>query len=202
MSKKVTFILLITIFLLSTTSAFAKRVPSWDFIQISYLDTKVDSIDGANFTGFDLALTQSFQQNFFFAANYRELKDDYTYDGVNYDVKGKGITAGIGYCQPLNATSGIFGQVSYEYNDSKININQQPVHYDDNGYSLEFGIRAMLTAKVEIFASVKHLDIANDKQKIFATNSFYHINHSLAIGLGYTVTDDLKNVMLSTRLSF
>ena len=178
---------LVAALLASTTSltALAANSPDWKFVEAGY--TKMDIDDNESFEpdGFTVNGKYLLNNNIYLNGEYSSFEEG----GFDFDM----LTLGAGYRLPVNATTDAYFGVNFERIDNNVD--------DETGYSVNAGLRSMITEQVELNGEVGYFDI-DDSEVTFKVGANYYITPQWAVGASYEVIDDLDIMQVTARFSF
>ncbi|MBR9790298.1 MAG: outer membrane beta-barrel protein [Gammaproteobacteria bacterium] len=103
------------------------------------------------------------------------------------------LTLGGGYRLAVNSTTDAYVGANFERIDADF--------YDDNGYSLNAGVRSMLTPELEVNGELGYLDL-DDGDITLKAGAYYYFNPQFAVGANYEFMDDADVFQLSARYAF
>ena len=201
MKKNILLSTLLSAGLLTTGAVVADTAPNWNLVQASYQSMDIDEASALDFTGFSFSGSKLLNDNVFVVANYSMLSDSYKGTDIDYDT----FTVGAGYRYALNTTTDAFAILSYKNAKFKASGNGESGDFSDNGYSLEAGIRSMVTDQVELTGAISYVSIVSivgESETAATATAFYHINTQFAVGVGYTTSNDASGYNLTARYSF
>lgn len=171
---------------LSTTSFVSLAdSPDWRFVEGGY--TKMDFDDNESFEpdGFVLSSKYLLNSNIYFNGEYSSFEEG----SFDFDM----LTLGAGYRMPINATTDAYFGANFERidNDSA----------DENGYSINAGLRSMVTEQVELMGEVGYYDV-DDGDATLKVGANYYFTPQWAVGASYKLIDDLDIMQVTARYSF
>lgn len=179
-------------------SAYAAEGPKWDNLSVSYVTVDIDDADELDLAGFSFAGTKLLNENVFIGAGIAVVSDEY--QGVDIDFTT--VDIGIGYRYGINATTDLYGAISYESVEFEVSYDGDSESEDDNGYGLQLGLRSMLTPQFEVSAGITYVNIGDEGETGFGGSAFYYFNDQFSAGLGLSTADDVTSTSLSLRYSF
>lgn len=94
---------------------------------------------------------------------------------------------------PLNATTDAYFGANFERIDGDFD--------DETGYSVNAGVRSMVTEQVELLGEVGYYDV-EDGDATFKVGANYYITPQWAVGANYKLMDDLDVMQVTARYSF
>lgn len=184
-----------------TSPALASQAsaPNWNFIEATYLSADFDGFDqDVEPTGYGVKGSTLVGGNVILSASYSSI----SVDVANVDVELNQASVGIGYRYGATNSTDLFMMASYLYSELEISANGNDVIFDENGYGLEVGVRSMLSEYFEAVATIGYVEIDSESDTGIAVSAYYHFNKQFAIGVGYSVADDVDMYNASLRLSF
>lgn len=174
---------LISILTLSTVSisAFAAS-PNWRFAEGGYTNAEIGRAD---FDGLDIGGTYLLENNIFVTGEYSMLDES----GGDLDL----LSMGLGYRFVINSSTDAYVGANFERADFE--------GYDENGYSVNAGVRSMLTDQVEVLGEIGYYDL-DDGDMTVKAGANYYFTPRWAVGLSYEKVDDLDITQLNARYTF
>lgn len=167
---------------LVSVSAFADT-PDWRYVEGGYLS--YDSEGGFDPDGLQV--------------NGKYLLDPNIYVNGEFGWAESGITdfttltIGGGYRFALNNTTDAYVGANFERFDAD--------YYDDNGYSLNAGVRSMITPELEVNGELGYFKI-DEGEVTLKAGAYYYFNPQFAVGASYEFMEDTDVFQLSARYAF
>ncbi len=173
-----------TAFVAATTlsSAAMAASPNWRFAEGGYTNAEIGRAD---FDGLDLGATYLLDNNIYVTGDYSMLDES----GTDLDL----LTLGAGYRLPLNSFTDAYFGLNYERAEVENN--------EDSGYSLNAGVRSMVTEQVELQGELGYYDI-DDGDVTVKVGANYYFSPRWAVGASYEKIDDLDITQLNARYTF
>jgi len=186
-----------TALLLASASAFSAE-PSYDFGQVSLLQTEFADLDMFTPKGFELKASKEFGYNLFGEATYFTADDKE--QGVTMDVDRWKVA--FGYIQRFSARTAIDYQLGYGEIDIKLHDNDNSASADTYYFTAESNIRHMLTDNLEVYAGLEwqKWDEGSD-QKAYRLGTQYNWD-VFTVGGEYTKFSDSEVFALFARYKF
>ncbi|MCQ8848008.1 hypothetical protein NQT74_05410 [Alteromonas stellipolaris] len=174
------------------------NAPSYDFAQVSLVQTEFADIDMFTPKGFEFKASREFGMNFFGEATYF-MADDKT-QGVNMDVDRWKVA--LGYIHQFSNRTVLDGKISYGEIDIKINDSDNAVSAGTEYFTGEANIRHMITNNLEVYGGLEwqKWDEGSD-QKAYKLGTQYFWD-SIAVGGEYTKFSDSEVFAAFVRYSF
>jgi opacity protein-like surface antigen len=188
--------LLLTSLLLTTisiSSAAMAKAPSWNNIGLGYINVDIDDTDYEP-SGFVLSGSHLLNDNVYVHASYQSAEDDLFGDDLEIST----LNLGLGYRHSLNATTDLFGQVSYLNAEAEYSGQSE----DENGYSLAIGVKSMLIDNLEGGISATRVSLDGESETAINVGLSYFINDQFSIGAGYSFADDAKTLAVGVKVHF
>lgn len=188
--------LLLTSLLLSTlsiSSTAMAKAPSWNNVGFGYASYDIDNTDYEP-TGFVLSGSHLVSENIYVHAKYISAEDDI----YGSDLEVSTINLGLGYRHSLNATTDLFGEVSYLNAELEFNGYSE----DESGYSLAIGAKSMLVDNVEGVISATRDSLDGESETAISLGFSYFINEQFSVGVGYSFADDANVLNIGAKLHF
>lgn len=174
---------LLTVVALSGISSAAMAAsPSWRFVEGGYTN---GDIGRGDFDGIDVGGVYLLENNVYVTGEYKMLDDS----GTDLDM----TTVGLGYRMPLNATTDAYFGANFE----RIDVESD----DDNGYSVNAGVRSMVSEQVELLGQIGYYDV-DDGDVTVKVGANYYVSPRWAVGASYEKIDDLDITQLNARYTF
>ena len=192
--------------LLPANAALAEgleKLPYTGF-QAAYVQIDIDDLD-VDASG--PALNGFFEvgANVFLTASYSTAKsEDFTIFGLRGGLKGTNITLGAGYHYALSSQVDLVPQLAVL--DAKTEATGDFAGViedeDDTGWTAGLGVRALLTPYFEVSGGATYVDIYDDSDTSYSVEAFFYPMKRFGAGVGYSVADDTKSVMIGGRIVF
>ncbi len=156
--------------------------PDWRYVEGGYalLDTDATEFDGAGVNAKYLL-----QNNIYLNGEYSNVTDN------GFDINM--ATAGVGYRMPLNGNTDAYVGANFERIDTDA--------ADENGYSVNTGVRSMVTQEVELMGEVGYYDV-DDGDVTMKVGANYYFAPSWAAGVSYKKIDDIDMTQVTARYTF
>jgi long-subunit fatty acid transport protein len=165
-------------------SAMADK-PDWRYVEGGY--TKMDFDDNESFEPDGLTVNSKYLLN----SNWY-LNGEYSFfEEGNFDFDM--LTLGAGYRLPINATTDAYFGANLERVDGDVD--------DETGYSINAGLRSMITEQVELAGEIGYYDV-DDGEATFKVGANYYITPQWAVGANYKIIDDLDIMQVTARYAF
>lgn len=164
------------------SSAALAASPDWRFVEGGYTNAELGNAD---FDGLNVSGVYLLENNIYVTGEYRMLDES----GVDLDM----TTLGVGYRMPLNASTDAYFGANFE----RIDVE----NYDDNGYSVNAGVRSMISEQVELLGELGYYDV-DDGDVTVKVGANYYFNPRWAVGASYEKIDDLDITQLTARYTF
>ena len=164
---------------------------SYSYVDAGYAQTDIDGV-GPSADGFGLRGSVGFAQNWFAFADYSSQ----SVQGIDLESIGVGLGGHYGLTDALD----LVGRVGY----FEVNLDAPGgISADDDGYSLDLGLRGRVTEGVELEGGVNYTDLSEggDDTALFVGGRF-HFNKTWAVGAEYASGDDSSSIIAYVRASF
>lgn len=195
--------LLICLLLISGSYAVnAAEGPNWNFIEGSYSKLDIDELSEMDPDGFGILGSFLISDDIFIFAGYTTTDDDFTMEGIKFDMEYDETLFGLGYVFYAVDTTDFYGVVSYIKPEVCAGAAGESICFDDDGYGLGIGVRSMLDDRVELSARIDHIDIDGETDTSFTLGAGYFFTKNFSVGLNYSKNDDANMYGISCRLSF
>jgi hypothetical protein len=167
----------------------------YSFVEGSYSQIDVDGLgDGDGFgVGGSYAFTDSFHA--FGSLESGEVDVDLgTLGSIGVDVDT--MKAGVGFNTPLAESVDLVASASY--------LSMDLSGFDDSGYEVGVGLRAMASPAFELSGGIDYADVGDimDGETSFSAGFLYHFSDAVAVGAGGSWGDDISTYALNGRFSF
>lgn len=159
--------------------------PEWRYVEGGY--TKMDFDDNESFEpdGFVVSSKYLLNSNIYLNGEYSNFEEG----SFDFDM----LTLGAGYRLPINNTTDAYFGANFERIDGDFD--------DETGYSVNAGLRSMVTEQVELLGEVGYYDV-EDGDTTFKVGANYYITPQWAIGASYKLIDELDIMQVTARYSF
>lgn len=163
---------------------------SYSFVDAGYVSTDIDNAPTAD--GFGVRGSAGFGENWFVTANYTGQ----SVQGVDLTTYGVGFGGHYGLTEALDLVGSI-GYIKAEV-DAGGGLNA-----DDDGYSVNLGLRGRVGDAVELEGGVNYVDFSDggDDTGLYVGGRF-HFNETWALGAEYQSGDDVSTILAYVRASF
>lgn len=182
--RKTTTLLGITLLAAFPLDALADG-PDWQYVEGGYTQLDVDGNDSFDPDGVVISGTHLVTPNVYVTGDYRMTEEG------RFDLDM--LTVGAGYRMPINGMTDAYFGANYEELDTS--------GYNESGYSLNAGVRTMLTRQFELSGEVGYYDV-DDGEGTVKVAANYYFNTDWAVGASYEMIDDLNIMSLTARYSF
>ncbi len=180
---------------LALGTAQAAEAPKWDYVDASYLSTK---IEGERLNGLGFTASKLINENVFATGSYSYQ----TFDKNDVELDYSTFTAGIGYRYAVAETTDLFATLEYVHLNADIAFDEKSgISESDNGYGATIGVRSMVTSELELQASVGYVK-ADESDTSYTVAALYHFNEEFAVGAGFTKADDADTINVTATYFF
>jgi hypothetical protein len=167
----------------------------YSFVEGSYSQIDVDGLgdgDGLGVNG-SYAFTDSFHAFGSFESGEIDV-DLGALGSVGVDVDR--MQAGVGFNTPLSESIDLVASASY--------LSMDLSGFDDSGYEVGVGLRAMASPVFELSGGIDYADVGDilDGETSFNAGFLYHFSDAVAVGAGGSWGDDMSTYALNGRFSF
>lgn len=164
----------------------------YTFVEGSYGQTEFDDFD---VDGDSIGISGSFAMtdNLHLIGGYSTSDFDGGVDQTSFNV-------GVGYNVGVSDAVDFVAQLAYVTSE----IEFGGFSFDDNGYGVSVGLRAMASEAVEVSGAVTYIDLGdlNDGDTSFGGGFLYHFTDAFALGLSASWGDDSSTYAVNGRFSF
>ena len=182
MQKSLTIIASLTAASLSFT---ALATPSWRYVEGGYSTMDFDGNGNFDPDGFTVASKYLLNENVYLNGELRYLEEG------NFDATTQ--TLGAGYRMPLNSTTDAFFGANFERVDTDGG--------DETGYSINAGVRSMVTDQIELAGQVGYYDL-DDGEATLKLGANYYFTPRWAVGVSWETIDDADITQVTARYTF
>jgi hypothetical protein len=171
---------------------------SYSFVQAAYVNTDIDDFDEA-LDGFALGGSFEVAENFFIYASY----SDQSTDLFGVDIDATDYSIGGGYAFPLSETMDLVGSIGYVSAEIEGSFEGESASFDDDGYQLAVGLRAMPMEQLELHGSVGYVDLSDSGDNTsFGVGALWYFVPQFAVGLDAGFSDDSNSYGIGVRWDF
>lgn len=188
--------------LFTVNPALANEVqtPSFNHLGGGYTDF---DLEGGNIDGFNLLAEYAFSEKLFFTAKHMDLSDSQAVsmngNSTAIDSSMEYTHANLGY-QFYN-TGATVAYVSAGY--TRIGVDNDIIVANENignsssesGWNAQVGVRHLFTNAIEVDASVRHVDVADESDQEFGVQARYYFKSNFSLFAGYTYMDSDVSAM-------
>ncbi|HUT42451.1 MAG TPA: outer membrane beta-barrel protein [Gammaproteobacteria bacterium] len=195
-NKRLSAMLAGVLFAAVAQQAAAAKGPEYSYAEIGYINIDGDLVEG---DGAGVNISFGATDHIFLKFGYSRLwLEASTPPSVDFDADRFQIGGGMHY--GITDTIDVLGAISYvdiEYS------NGVPAEADE-GYLAELGVRAMLSKKLELNATVSALHIDGDNDTGYGVGAVYDITKTFALSGSYNYfQDDSENqFFVGVRMGF
>lgn len=159
--------------------------PDWRYVEGGY--TKIDFDDDESFEpdGFNVPSRYLLNSNIFLNGEYNRVEEG----SFDLDL----LTLGAGYRMPINSTTDAYFTANFEQLDADAT--------DENGYSINAGLRSMVTEQIELNGEIGYYDVF-DGEATIKIGANYYVTPQWAFGASYKSVDDLDILQVNARYAF
>ena len=185
---------LIGVLMLSSAAAMADG-PSYSYIQAAYEEVDIDLGGGIDADGDGLSVGGSVAvgDSWFVFAGYGSSDLESVIDLTV-------LTIGGGWHTAISPNTDFFAALGFA--DGEIDVSGFGSE-DDSGYSVEAGIRSMMSEELELYGSISQVDFDDfGDGTTFNAGLWYTVSGNLALGLGASFEDDITSYGVGIRLYF
>lgn len=180
--------------------AASAQTPSYNYLDISYIDSEAEDVDGDGLGG---ELVAAFSDNGFFIGEYstREFEDG----GATVDIAS--LSLGIGVAGPIGDNEAVSGFAAATYEDFEVDVDIPGFGSgsdSENGFGLQIGLRAMIAEQVELHARYKRIEIDDEDESLLRFGAVFGLSPGLGLTLDYETYDEseIDELMVGVRLNF
>lgn len=163
--------------------------PTYNYVDVGYLSVDVD--DGPTLDGFGVAGSFALTESFHVVAGYSDASDS------PWNVNSGGVALGWNYS--LNNITDFVARAGWEYGRLKLSGFGSE---SDNGWSVEAGVRSMLSPRFELSGFISHVDIFDGDEQILSVSGVYYVTPTIGLGAGVSLSDDATGWDVGIRFAF
>jgi hypothetical protein len=167
----------------------AATQPRYTYFEGGWVNVDFDDIDEDG-DGFEVGGSVAIHPNFHIVADYADIDLSGNADATVYSI-------GIGGNLPLR--QGLDGIGRVRWINEEIDVG--PGEIDEDGYGLEFGLRAMINPRLELNGGVKYVDVDDDNTSLYV-GGLYDVVNNFALGADFEFSDDVTTFFLKGRYYF
>jgi len=176
---------------MAVSMAMAENDINWNYVSLSHHSVNVDGvaelgIDDSTFDGFGISGSALLSNNFFITGGYTELSGDILYFDGDIDT----AAIGLGYRHSISNSTDIYGVVSYQHVNTKIDFGGYSESDSDNATEVDVGVRSMVSDSIELMGAINYVTGYGNSDTGETVSAVYHFNKSLGIGLEYSHFQD------------
>lgn len=150
----------------------------YNYLQASWLRVSPDDSSREDADGYEARLSAPLEPGSFLRASYSRYKDDASGAEVS------ALSAGLGMFSRVSAGADIYGLVSYETLDRKI-VDK------DTGYAIELGMRWGSSARLELDAGARYLNLGDSPDEVIWFGGFVlQLSPAIALAAEYSQGDN------------
>ena len=164
----------------------------YSFVGLQYVSAEIDEVD-IDGDGYGVEGSFSLNDNYHIFASYGDLDYDYDVSSTSYDF-------GLGYSRALTRDMDLVATVSYV----SAEVKQETLgSYDDDGYGLGLGIRAMVSEKFELSGGLNYIDLSDSgSDTVVSVGAGFDVTRNIQVGAGISSSDDGTGYNLGVRFYF
>jgi hypothetical protein len=182
-NKRLTAMLAGTLFAAVTQQAVAAKGPEYSYAELGYINVDADEIEG---DGVGVNISFGATDHIFLKFGYDRVWLEESTSSLEFDADRFQIGGGMHY--GITDTIDVLGAISYvdvEYS------NGVPTEADE-GYLVEAGVRAMLSKKLELNATLSGLHFDGEDDVGLGIGGVFDITKTFALSGSYNRFDDAE----------
>jgi hypothetical protein len=187
--KHAVWVLLAALGLAAQAVAQTAAQPRYTYIEGGWLNVDFDDINEDG-DGFGVGGSLAFHPNFHLVADYADIDLDGGADATIFSI-------GVGGNLPLRA--GLDGIGRVRWINEEVDVPGGEI--DEDGFGLEFGLRAMINPRLELDGGIKYVDVEDDNTSLYI-GGLYDIVSNFALGADIEFSDDVTIFFLKGRYYF
>lgn len=171
---------------------------SYNYVDVGYVETDIDGVD-PKLDGFLLRGSLELGSNAFLFADYVDQSVEES--GARLD--GESIGVGVGYAWPFAEKMDLFGRIGYVRSEVTLRGMGERISFDDDGYTLGVGIRALPVELLELEGTVNYVDLSDSGDDTsLGVAARWIITPQFALGVEAGFADDAKSYGIGFRWTF
>ncbi|QJR80830.1 TonB-dependent receptor [Alteromonas pelagimontana] len=159
--------------------------PDWQYVEGGYTALDIDNAGGFDPDGATIGGKYMLKNNIYLSGDYSFFEDH----SIDIDM----LSLGAGYRMRINAMTDAYVGANYERIDSDFD--------DENGYSVNAGIRSRVTDQVELAGEIGYYDV-DEGDVTVKVGANYYFTPQWAIGASYEKLDDADITQVTARYAF
>ena len=166
--------------------------PKWHFIEGGYTTMDFDGYDGSfDPDGFVFKGSTLIAPQIYLHGEYDYMESDLFDENIDVNT----LTIGVGYIMPLTQHTDAFAGINYE----RLDVDGD----DPDGYSLDVGVRSMVTEVIELTGQIGYLDMdGGDSDFTFKVGAQYYFTPQFSLGASYENLDSYDVTQVTARYYF
>jgi hypothetical protein len=163
--------------------------PTYNYIDAAYLSIDVD--DGPTFDGFGVGGSFALTESFHVVGSYADVSKG--------PMSATTSAVSLGYNHSLNDITDLVARAGWVHGRAKISGFGSE---SDNGWSVEAGLRAMLSPQFELNGFITYVDLFDDDDTSLSVGGVYYLTHNIGLGAGVSFSDDATGWQVGFRFAF
>ncbi|MFC7002926.1 outer membrane beta-barrel protein [Pseudobowmanella zhangzhouensis] len=166
--------------------------PRWHFVEGGYTTMDFDGYDGGfDPDGFVIKGMTLIAPQIYVHGEYDYMESDLFDENIDVNT----LTVGVGYIMPLSTRTDAFASINYERLDVDGN--------DPDGFSLDAGVRSMITNVLELSGQIGYLSWdGGDDDLTFKVGAQYYFDPQFSVGASYENLDSYDVTQVTVRYHF
>ncbi|MGQ8364426.1 hypothetical protein [Glaciecola sp. 1036] len=183
---------------LLAASGSVLAAPSYDFVQVSYVQTEFEDLKPFKLKGFEIKGSMELGRNFFVQANYFDTEDNISEFALDIER----CEINFGYIQRISDVTSIDYQIGYGEIDILFDDSEQEFKDGTNYYTPQVNLRHHYSANIEVYAGLEwQLWDEGSDQKAYKLGGQYNWDN-LAVGSQYTKFSDSEVFAVFVKYQF
>jgi hypothetical protein len=163
--------------------------PTYNYLDARYLSVDVDN--GPTLDGFGVGGSFALTESFHVVGEYSDVSD-----GPLTLERGR---VAFGWNHSLNDITDFVARAGWEYGRVKLSGFGSE---SDNGWSVEAGVRSMLSSQFELNGFISHVDLFDGDEQFLNVGGMYYVTPSIGLGAGVSLSDDSTGWDVGVRFAF
>jgi len=187
-----------------STAAMADG-PGYNYLQGSYTQLETDDVfsdfglNEPKMTGTGFAASYGLNDNWFIAAGFNSIDDDY----YNAKLENDNKNIGVGYRLPVSATTDLVFSVDYLKVDFTVSADGDHDSFNDDGRAYGMGIRSMVAENFELSAAYSRVEMdEGEGSNNITVSGQYYVSKNWSLGLAYTDGENTTANTVFARYNF
>jgi opacity protein-like surface antigen len=175
--------------------SLADEGPKYTYAEVGYAHVELDSFNSADGDQVGLGGSLAVTDMLHIFASYAQGEVD---AGNFPTIDTTAAQAGLGLNFAVSPTIDLVGRVSYVYSKAELNNSD----FDDTGYALDGGVRAMVTPQLELNGGISYVDFGDTNDTALELGAVYSFTEMFALTANASFGDNESTIGAGVRLYF